>query len=569
MTGKMKPTLVPPPNISDELLRIPLLESLYRDRIPPTAGNLRCRWAEIICDGNHNNGTCRFSPKITSQDVLKMYAGRADTLVVVDQKVDEVLVSNGTSRREALLKGLEGNGPGTNINAKMAWREASKWMKLRHEPEIFLVGFRRMPEWALGFVDPFGADTYPEQLWKDFEDYLEDAMTRNATNEYTFSSGRYGAAKELSQRNLSFFQGLSLGEVAHIVQLALTSENSPSGIRGRGLLSYQADKTISPRALSERHILADLGLPCSKGLQRRVGQDCTTEDQLWQELRRCVTAVLQDFPDGRCLALLKVDVEQRFGMQLDQSLFHEVKLSHVFESPRLRDVVEVRRMPQKDGPPQVIIRLRSHNVMAPANEVQPLMSPRRRAPAMSPTMPSMRPASMPLPPRDGAPPHCPREMPRHSMPVSSLQPQPTSTYTNNQLHSGYESGRQTTQTQDYFGPWSSHGNRNEFQPQSGLYQVNCEAASSASNLHPNKDFNLSQPPRVRLPNLVPQHCSPAVGFDEFSSSLGHQQDLGRDCCDVAASEKDQWQQWQPWNAQSIFDITQAAQQLPEAARAAA
>jgi hypothetical protein len=341
-------------DVGDVVLRVPLLESLYRDQIPPTASNLRCRWQEIVTEYEKISGRCPFSKKITVQGLLKMYTERPDTLVIVDHEVEGAAISNCDGKRTALLKQLAAK-PGKVVPPEVARKEAPTSMKLRSEPEIFLAGFRVSPKWFEGFVDPMGPDLYPEEMWTKLAEYLHTMLSDDSEN--WFQGGRYGAAKDLRRRQLPFLEGRSLGELSHIVQLALTNEHDCRG--GRGLLSYQPDKTIAPRALSQRHLLADLGLPVGQSFERCVGQGCQTDEERWQELCHVLQVVLSEHSQGRSLALLKVDIERRFGMVLDQSVFREVKLSRVFESPKLRHLFEVRRGPsQAGGPSQVIVRLK-------------------------------------------------------------------------------------------------------------------------------------------------------------------------------------------------------------------
>jgi hypothetical protein len=365
----MKPPALKNLKIPEEhLLRSPLLESLYRDQIPPTASNLRCRWAEIVQEYEGALGKkSPFPQKLTVQTLLKMYAGWPDTLVIVDQQVESAVVPDGETRREALLK-MFCPGAGKVVPAALLRRAASPNMKLRAEPEVFLAGYRVAPEYFQGFIDPLGVDVYPEVLWQSFNQYLHDLLGVGQIHECTFAGGRYGTAKELVKRSLPFLHGRSLGEVAHIVQLALTPR-SPDGcsLRGRGLLSYQADKMIVPRVLSQKHLLADRGLPTSMSATRRVGQDCVTDEERWAELKHVLHVVLAEHPEGRSLALLKVDVEHRFDMILDQSVFKEVKLSHIFETPQLKEDFEVLRVAQQGGGvSQVIIRPR--NAKRPATQ---------------------------------------------------------------------------------------------------------------------------------------------------------------------------------------------------------
>jgi len=69
-------------------------------------------------------------------------------------------------------------------------------------------------------------------MWTAFSEYLQNLVAQikeNASNNggsppFTFHRGRYGMAEELYGRRLSFFQDLTLGEVCHVVELAIQNK---------------------------------------------------------------------------------------------------------------------------------------------------------------------------------------------------------------------------------------------------------------------------------------------------------------------------------------------------------
>eukprot|EP00746_Dinoflagellata_sp_MGD_P010948 gnl/MRDRNA2_/MRDRNA2_122804_c0_seq1.p1 gnl/MRDRNA2_/MRDRNA2_122804_c0~~gnl/MRDRNA2_/MRDRNA2_122804_c0_seq1.p1 ORF type:complete len:545 (+),score=92.49 gnl/MRDRNA2_/MRDRNA2_122804_c0_seq1:79-1713(+) len=230
-------------------IMVPVLESLYHDQIPPFLANLKRRWQEIT-------GGYEFILKqeIDVQDLLKMYANKPSTFVIVDEEINCAVTIGTDCKRTALLKGLASK-PGEPVFPGLVRREIASNMILS-ETEGFLAGFRIAPEWFTGFVDPLGPDVYPEEMWIKLAAYLHILICDNGQN-HSFQSSRYGVAQELHSQQLQFFQGRSLGELRHIVQLALTSEHDG----GRGLLRYQPDKTIAPCPLSQSNllVLAELG----------------------------------------------------------------------------------------------------------------------------------------------------------------------------------------------------------------------------------------------------------------------------------------------------------------------
>lgn len=95
--------------------------------------------------------------------------------------------------------------------------------------------FRKAPAGFEGWVDPKSdQDPYPSSLWMAFEMYSESlARDKNKDGEpaqYAFHGGRFGMAVELRRRDLPFLRGRCLGELCHLVQLAVS----------RGLFAYES-----------------------------------------------------------------------------------------------------------------------------------------------------------------------------------------------------------------------------------------------------------------------------------------------------------------------------------------
>merc|ERR1712232_1049084 len=103
-----------------------------------------------------------------------------------------------------------------------------------------------------------GDDVYPDALWAEFGAYCENAEAlENVAMREAFGGARYGFAAALQMRGFPFLNGRSLGELCHIVQLALTE---------RRLLGYR-DGRIVPYDRSQtrlKEFSAKLQRPCTK-----------------------------------------------------------------------------------------------------------------------------------------------------------------------------------------------------------------------------------------------------------------------------------------------------------------
>merc|ERR1711920_611664 len=85
------------------------------------------------------------------------------------------------------------------------------------------------------FVDACSpADTYPEELWSALSSYL-DGMS---FDEMSIPGGRYVCARVLMGRQLPFLRGQSLGQICHMVQIAI-SQRRLLGYREGCLVPYR------------------------------------------------------------------------------------------------------------------------------------------------------------------------------------------------------------------------------------------------------------------------------------------------------------------------------------------
>jgi len=119
-----------------------------------------------------------------------------------------------------------------------------------------------------GFVDAADAsDPYPASLWEGLASYLENlarlVRTKSSSSDegsssspgpHAFRGGRYGVAVELQRRRLQFLGQRTLGELCHIVQLALQ----------KGLLTRE-DRLLVPAAVHGRVATYTGASPCSAG----------------------------------------------------------------------------------------------------------------------------------------------------------------------------------------------------------------------------------------------------------------------------------------------------------------
>jgi len=166
------------------------------------------------------------------------------------------------------------------------------------------------PPWFKGWVDiDDPSDPYDESMWEEFTAFL--------SGEHTFAGGRYGMARELMQRSLPFLAPHSLGEVCHIVQLA---------IQHRRLIVYHR-KMLKPI----QTVLSQL-TPAGNGAGSE-GEDIKDMDDLCLVLFR----MLMHHPQGIRLCRMKQMIKHEFCRKLSEMAFQCTKLIELFSQEPLAE----------------------------------------------------------------------------------------------------------------------------------------------------------------------------------------------------------------------------------------
>lgn len=174
------------------------------------------------------------------------------------------------------------------------------------EASIFL---RTEPSWFKGWVDIDSSDDpYDEEMWAELAKFLD--------GEHTFAGGRYGMARELMQRNLPFLAECSLGEVCHIVQLA---------IQHRRLIVYHR-KMLKPI----QTVLCQLS-PGNNSGPGPEGEDIKDMDDLCFVLFQ----MLMHNPQGLRLCRLKQMIKHELSRKLSEMSFQCTKLIELFNTEPL------------------------------------------------------------------------------------------------------------------------------------------------------------------------------------------------------------------------------------------
>lgn len=178
------------------------------------------------------------------------------------------------------------------------------------------------------FVDVYSPqDVYPPEMWEAAAEYfgsLEGAAM-------VLPGGRYSCAQVLLGRQVPFLMGRSLGQVCHIVQLAISQKKLLGYLNG-AVVPYRHSQSM----VKEK--CAEVGKPLASS---GTG---SARPATWDTLRSSLKELIDALPsDGDCVPLsnMKRIFRSRFNLELSETSLGYPKLSELLQDPRLADICSV------------------------------------------------------------------------------------------------------------------------------------------------------------------------------------------------------------------------------------
>jgi len=193
------------------------------------------------------------------------------------------------------------------------------------------------------FVDVYSPrDIYPPELWHAAAAYFEGL----GDADMVLPGGRYSCAQALAARRLPFLSGRSLGQVCHIVQLAISQKKILGYLNG-AVVPYSRSQSMVKERCAERQ------RPCTSTVRGAITLAS------WDTMRRCLVEILAKTAPatGGCVPLSNVKrlFRSRFHLELSETALGHSKLSELLQDSRLRDICTVRLQ----GHGYVVIPVRS------------------------------------------------------------------------------------------------------------------------------------------------------------------------------------------------------------------
>merc|ERR1712166_1281141 len=185
------------------------------------------------------------------------------------------------------------------------------------------------------FVDVYNpVDSYPEAMWAAAATYFQGL----SGDEAVLPGGRYSCAQSLVDRKLSFLSEYTLGQVCHIVQLAISQRKCLGYLNG-GITPYlHSHSKIKDSAAAEQSSCAHAA--------------CVSDLTLasWDTARTYLRIILSDSmksgSDSVPLSNIKRIFRSQFSTELSETSLGHSKLSELLQDSKLSDICTVRLLEQ-------------------------------------------------------------------------------------------------------------------------------------------------------------------------------------------------------------------------------
>jgi len=261
---------------------------------------------------------------------LKEKVSPMEVAAGVESLYADELKPYGRILRKRLAEQAQARGRGNieiNVKELRATCEACAFLSVRDVEGADWAAL--LPGRAPAFVDVYSPqDIYPDELWQEAAKYFYNLDSTNMV----LPGGRYACAQVLMQRRLPFLAGRSLGQVCHIVQLAISQKK---------LLGY-LNGTVVPYSHSQSMVKeqsAECQRPCT-GAARHKSTVAT-----WDTMRSCLQQLMDNMGPGEHslpLSNIKRLFRAQFHIELSETALGYAKLSECLQDSRLHDLCELK-----------------------------------------------------------------------------------------------------------------------------------------------------------------------------------------------------------------------------------
>lgn len=304
---------------------------LAKCSVETTTGPARRRMSR-----NATHKVCDQFVKVSVGDVTddKPLVPEADLLHAINSLYDDHLRPYGRLIRKRLGEDAEMKGVGAVDGNLGRLRQACESScKIRVEAEADGEWSAVLVCGSFDFVDFYShSDPYPEDMWTAAQHFFQEMERENGS----LPGGRYATAVAMVKLDLPFLSTYSLGQVCHIVELAMTN---------RKLLGY-LEGSVVPYACSHSKVK-----DCAA--EQRVGNGNASQQlplATWDVARTCLREILASATrKGKSsvpLSTLKRLYRSRFHTELSETALGYTKLTELLQDQRIADLCTVKLLEQ-------------------------------------------------------------------------------------------------------------------------------------------------------------------------------------------------------------------------------
>lgn len=182
------------------------------------------------------------------------------------------------------------------------------------------------------FVDVYSPDdVYPDELWSAAAEYFDQL----SGDDILLPGGRYSCAQALARRNLPFLKGRSVGQVCHIVQLAISQKKILGYLNG-GVVPYGHSQSM----VKEQCVLCRQ--PCAGPVKSDLVMPIATWEQALTGVRKILDSETERGQSVVPLSNVKRLFRSRFNLELSETMLGHLKLSDLLQDPKFGDVCTVQ-----------------------------------------------------------------------------------------------------------------------------------------------------------------------------------------------------------------------------------
>jgi len=188
------------------------------------------------------------------------------------------------------------------------------------------------------FIDIYKTlDDYPQELWTAFEIYLKNL---GESNDMVLAGGRYASARALAQCRLPFLEGFSLGQVCHIMQIAISQRKLLGYFNGAIVPYERSTSMVKWRCAQQQRPLVEPRVSASPDghIPFQVADLATVR----LKLREILDSALHRGTDQVALSNIKRLFRALHQLELSETALGHSKLTELLQDPRFSDICTVK-----------------------------------------------------------------------------------------------------------------------------------------------------------------------------------------------------------------------------------